>query len=45
MDMQLNAIGDAGAIAIAHGAAKSNIHSLYLCNSNVTEYGINEVLK
>ena len=45
VDMQLNAIGDTGAIAIAHSAAKSDIHSLYLCNSNVTEYGINEVLK
>ena len=46
VDMQLNAIGDAGAIAIARSAAKSNIQQhLYLCNSNVTEYGINEVLK
>ena len=42
VDMQLNAIGDAGAIAIARSAAKS---ILYLCNSNITEYGITEVLK
>ena len=41
VDMQLNAIGDAGAIAIARSTAKS---ILYLCNSNITEYGINEVL-
>ena len=45
VDMQLNAIGDRGAIAVARSAAEANIRFLYLCNSKITENGINEVLK